>query len=235
MKNVTPTKDTGLVKQSVKDINFRLSKGDLMDLCLTEARGSLDTAFESARRDVLAAQQNLELLKRRIHSEVTVALKKRYAKIIRALVDDALGTEVKVEYTAEGNWISIERREKRPSYINQFRTRTEHLDHATLILGDHDAPQCFRGTLQAYQLHDDVAAVRQLPEAYRVLSNACDRFDETAHELERFKRNAPTAKQQIMKRVLEGSDKGREILELARKLSITVGPTTPGPTLTAGR
>lgn len=236
-----PKQNLDLVTQGVQDIKFRLSRNDILDLCISEARLKLDTAFDLQRGKCINLRTKVQAALQKVEDEARIMMKKRYAKVLKALEGDhEPHVNVSVVYTTTAE-LALSRggrkndTETRPSYTGGFRISKSRVESVKMSVGssipDYGSPKrtgyCFEAAILAADLGEDFKAMEQLHEAVRELHRAGDRLDELHEEQLAFKKRSQSAKQVLMKKILGSSEKGREILELAKTLSVEVDASIP--------
>jgi hypothetical protein len=232
-------KKAELVKQSVPDLKFRLSKNDILELCLHEAKGGLEQAYELQRQLCMEFKVKVESAIKALETEVGTILKKRFAKMIRALADETKDEpSIEVRYDTHAHVVYFNPypsrhrgapRERRASVIQGFRMNKSGLKYAQLKIGNCNrsyAGCSFEASLSARDI-GDVASVKRYHDAVENLNRACDKLDRLWDELEAFKRRSGAAKQELMKSILESSENGKEILELTQSLAVEVNQALP--------
>jgi hypothetical protein len=228
---------SALVVQDAKDIKIRLSRGDIFDLCLHEAKAGLEKAFEIERQRCINLRDEVLGITKSIETEVADIMKKRFAKMIRAFSDgdDKPVPRVEVSYATASHIVSFSSvssrkpmQEKRPSFMNGFRARRSRVEYAKLELGNLDRRHGaqFVAYVSAAEL-GEIEAVGMLEAVVVELEAACDRLDYLREEVTAFEKRSQHAKQSLMKKILESSDKGRGILDLARSLAKEIDLVAP--------
>lgn len=253
-KQKTATDEHALVTQGIKDIKFRVTKNELLDLCLAEARVKLENQYELQRSKCLDLKLRIETTLRDIENEARTTLKKRFSKVIRALADEhgkepyiavdvKYATETEVE-VSRGRMRERRGTETRPSFLSGYRVVKTRVEWVRMAIGngvsDYGAPRqscwCFEAGVLAKDLEADFPAMKTVRENTKLLHEACDKLDYLDEEIKEFKKRSTSAKQALLKKVLETSDKGREIIKLAQMLSVELDVAPPhalsgGPTI----
>ncbi len=242
MRNATPPKTTDssspradLVVQGAADIKLRLSKNDVLDLCVNETKVKIDTAYETQRALCIALQTQLLEVKATFEKDLRAALRKRYGRVLRALANGDLEAAKRIPFRVEVDY----RRESEPEWRQQgkkfdprpsegFRPGKYSVEKVGFLAGDdlRYSDACgayFKAAVKGCDI--DVPSLKQLKEKARELTTACDRLDRTAELQRAFKRDVQSTKRLLLRKILDESEKGREVLALIQGISAEVNMT----------
>jgi len=246
----TPTKPSkkpkpaDLVTQGIDDVKFRISRNDVLNLCLHEAKGKIENQFEAQRQVCIAMKVKVKHAMDEVEAELKKMMTKRYAKIIKALADEDIGREpyVSVYYTdrvdvqVHNYNKKVSEQEKRASYVGGYRMRKTNVRNVHLVVGDmssHNSYDNERRSTVGFEVNllardiDDLPSLDRVGAALAELDRQCDKLDFIQRELDEFKRRSESAKTELMARILDSSDKGREILTLVKTLAVELDLKNP--------
>lgn len=238
-----------LVTKGAADIKFNLSRADILELCVGEARAKLDQAYDIQVGRCAELKIKAKVAFAAVEKEVTALLRKRYAKMIRLLSEDGEEPKVQVSFDYEVDPYQIDtnyRTSVTDAYppSHRFKYNKSWLRAVFMRIGDvvPDNANNLRRSHCAFEVGvlardlGDVATVKQLNEAAKLLHEACERLDQLDRDIKTFNRRTKSSKLFVMKRILAGSEKGREILALAKSLSVELDhagrPLLPATTIT---
>ncbi|APU88926.1 hypothetical protein Rctr197k_120 [Virus Rctr197k] len=236
-KQKTNTNALAVVTPPTEDIKIRVSRNDILELCLTEARKRIDDAFDLQRQKCVDLRRAVTQVQGAVQKEATELMKKRFAKVIRACATDDKDPHVTVQvvWASGAQVVSHGKTETRVSYLSQFRLAHTRVESVKIEFGFGESRYeswkctgyCFEACVLARDLDATLPSITAVEEAIRALHTAADRLDALQEEQRVFKQRSANAKQVLLKKILSASEKGREILAFAQDLSVDVHTALP--------
>jgi len=238
------SQDSGrdLIAQGAKDIKIRLTRGDILGLAVNEMREKMRGPVEASRQrcenlhyEITEHQKRVEAYVLEIEAARVAGVLKAMAAITRA----PLKVSVSVSYTTKTYRPEVMgqsyRRQRNPPPSTRYRSacHQQRVDRVeTYIRGV--SGNDFRsaaGEYSCYPSLSDFPTLATFAVAEDALTDqlfeACEQYDRLSKALNDFERSSKDAKQRLIKRVLEESEKGREVLALAAKLGAQIDLTAP--------